>query len=229
MVRNSTSNPWGIFILNNMKTCTKCKVEKQFSKFGKLKASKNGYRSECKLCVKKYRLKNLEHISEYNRNYVLNNKENKKLYKLKNKEKIKEQDKHYRLNNKEKYKQWRIDNRKLISNNLNEYNKHKKLKDPLFKLSCNIRSLIGNSIKRQGYKKTSSTFEILGCSFEEFKQHLENQFTKEMNWNNAGKWHIDHIYPVSLATDENHLIKLNHYTNLQPLWAIDNIKKGNRV
>ena len=228
VVRNSTSNPWGIFILYNMKTCTKCKIEKEFNEFGRLTASKDGYRSHCKLCVKKERLKNSERIIQYRKEYGIKNKENRRLYKLKNKEKLKEQDKQYRLNNKNKYKQWRIDNRKLISNKLNEYNKNKKLTDPLFKLSCNIRSLIGTSIKRQGYKKTSRTFEILGCSYEELKQHLENKFTEGMTWDNAGKWHIDHIYPVSLATDENHLIELNHYTNLQPLWAIDNIKKSNK-
>ena len=50
-----------------------------------------------------------------------------------------------------------------------------------------------------------------------------------MNWENAGKWHLDHIYPVSLAKDEEELLKLNHYTNFQPLWAVDNIKKGNKI
>lgn len=211
-----------------MKTCTKCTIEKEFTEFGRLKASKNGYRSECKMCVKEYRLRNAEHILEYRKQYVISNKENKKLYKLKNKEKIKEQDKQYRLNNKDRYEQWRIANKKRINHKANEYHKHKKATDPLFKLRSNIRTLIANCIKRQGYKKTSSTFEILGCSYEEFKQHLENQFTEGMTWNNAGEWHIDHIYPVSLAIDQNHLIKLNHYSNLQPLWAIDNIKKSNK-
>ena len=211
-----------------MKTCTKCKLKKEFTEFGKLKASKSGYRSECKMCVKEYRAKNLKHIVEYRKQYNIKNEESRKLYKLNNKEKIKEQNKQYRLNNKHKYEEWRRSNKKSINNKKNNYNKNRKLKDPLFKLSCNIRTLINNSINRQGYKKKSKTFEILGCSFEEFKQHLENQFTEGMSWNNFGEWHIDHIYPVSLAVDENHLTKLNHYTNLQPLWAIDNIKKSNK-
>jgi len=96
-------------------------------------------------------------------------------------------------------------------------------------LRCNIGSLILISIKRQGYSKKSKTHEYLGCSFEEFKLYLEKQFTKGMTWENAGQWHLDHIYPVSLATDEEELIKLNHYTNFQPLWAIDNIIKGNKI
>lgn len=211
-----------------MKTCTKCKVEKEVNEFGRLKQSKDGYRFYCKMCVKEERLKNSENIVEYRKQYAIKNKENRRLYKLKNKEKLKEQDKQYRLNNKDRYNQWRISNKKSINDKANQYNKDKKSTDSLFKLRSNIRTLIANCIKRQGYKKTSSTFEILGCTFEEFKKHLENQFTEGMSWNNAGEWHIDHVYPVSLATDENHLIKLNHYTNLQPLWAIDNLKKSNK-
>ena len=50
-----------------------------------------------------------------------------------------------------------------------------------------------------------------------------------MSWNNAGEWHYDHIYPISLAKTQEEIIKLNHYTNFQPLWAKENISKGNRV
>jgi hypothetical protein len=107
--------------------------------------------------------------------------------------------------------------------------KQRRQTDPLFKLTGNIRSLIKLSIKNQGYSKKSKTHEILGCDFETFKLHLEKQFTDGMNLCNHGKWHLDHIYPVSLARDEQHLIELNHYTNFQPLWAIDNLKKGNKI
>ena len=212
-----------------MKTCTKCKIKKDFSEFGRLTSSKDGYRSHCKICVKQERLKNSERIIEYRKEYSIKNKQNRKLYKLKNKEKIKEQDKQYRLKNQERYKQWRISNKKSINDKSNDYQKNKKLKDPLFKLTCSIRNSICTHMKRQGYTKKSRTYEILGCSYEEFKQHLENQFTEGMNWDNYGKWHLDHIYPVSRAIDEQHLIKLNHYTNFQPLWAIDNFKKGNKI
>lgn len=87
-----------------------------------------------------------------------------------------------------------------------------------------IRYLIYISIKKQGYTKRSRTYKILGCTYEEFKIHLENQFTDGMTWENQGEWHLDHIYPVSLAKNEEELIKLNHYTNFQPLWAEDNLK-----
>ncbi len=145
-------------------------------------------------------------------------KEKKKEYYERNKEKIKEYKKIYNFNNKE---------------NKKEYNKlyqQKRLKtDHLFKLSSRIRSLISISIKNQGYSKKTKTFEYLGCTFEEFKIHLEKKFTDGMDWSNYGKWHLDHIYPVSLANDEEHLIKLNHFTNFQPLWAIDNLIKSNKI
>jgi len=92
-----------------------------------------------------------------------------------------------------------------------------------------IRKLIYQSIKKGGYSKTSRTHQILGCSFEEFKSHIEKQFTEGMRWENHGQWHFDHIYPVSRAIDEKHLIELNHYTNFQPLWAKDNWSKNNRL
>jgi len=130
--------------------------------------------------------------------------------------------KQYALNNKEKIKEYDKEYQK-------KYRKQKKIRDPLFKLRCNIGSNIQIAIKKQGYSKKTNTYKILGCSFKEFKIHLEIKFTKGMNWNNIGQWHLDHIYPVSLAKDEQHLIQLNHYTNFQPLWAIDNIKKGNKI
>jgi hypothetical protein len=129
----------------------------------------------------------------------------------------------------EYHKNYTINNieRKRINNRL--YNKKRRLTDSLFKLKCNIRTLIGNSIRNNNYSKKTKSFKILGCSYEHFKEYLENKFTDGMNWDNQGKWHLDHIYPVSLAKDEQHLIQLNHYTNFQPLWAVDNIKKGNKI
>jgi hypothetical protein len=95
----------------------------------------------------------------------------------------------------------------------------------------NIRNLIYISIKKQGYSKKSKTFETLGCSYEDFKQHLERQFTKGMTWDNHGQWHIDHVVPLSKfdLTDRSQFLKACHYTNLQPLWAIDNIRKSNKI
>jgi hypothetical protein len=193
---------------------------------------------------KKWREENAEKKKEQNKKYVEENKERKKEYDLKyrednvekrkalakeyyqkNKQKLKEQAKIYRDNNKDKR---------------NEYEKNRKSNDILYKLTCSIRSLIKESIKRKGGNKPTKTENILGCSFEEFKQHLESKFEDWMNWDNYGNpkdgilelnktWDIDHIIPTSSATTEDELIKLNHYSNLQPLCSFvnRNIKKNN--
>jgi hypothetical protein len=193
---------------------------------------------------KEYYRINRQKIIENNREYNKNNKEKKintdKKYYLKNKEKINERKRIYNLNNKEKIseqkKEYHKKNKEKINkykknrkNEINKQQKNRKQIDPLYKLRCNIGSLISKSIKRQGYSKKSKTFEILGCTYEDFKQHLERQFTFGMNWENQGEWHLDHIIPISSSKNELDMIKLNHYTNLQPLWAIDNIIKGNKI
>lgn len=113
------------------------------------------------------------------------------------------------------------------------YIKNKRYTDPIFKLKHSIRTLISNSINNRGYNKNSKTKVILGCTFEEFKQHIESNFEPWMNWNNYGNWNgiptepntawdIDHIIPVSIAVTEDELLKLNHYTNLKPLCSYTN-------
>jgi len=178
---------------------------------------------------KQYYIENKEEISIYNKQYNIDNKEYKKQqdkqYRLDNKEKIKEQQKQWYLDNPEHRKKYYVDNKEKA----NIRQKNRKLIDPLYKLRCNISTLIYMSVTKQGYSKKSKTYEILGCSFEEFKTHLENKFTEGMTWENHGEWELDHIFPVSRAIDEEHLIILNHYTNFQPLWKEDNRKKSNKI
>ena len=205
----------GFFIYHNMKVCAKCKIEKEFSEFYNSKIRMDGLNSNCKICEKEYRKSN---VKEYIKEYNLEDAEEFKQYMLDNPIRRKQ---YYLENTKE--------NTKENKDKINNRNKIRRDTNPLFKLSHNTRSLISKSTKNNGYTKKSKTYEILGCSFEDFKAHLENQFTEGMTWENQGLWHLDHIYPVSRATNEEHLIKLNHYTNFQPLWAIDNIKKGNKL
>jgi len=220
-----------------MKTCGKCKIEKELIEFPKHSGNKDGYRNYCKICYyqirkeyyKEYRLKNKEHYKEYY-------KKNKKIlcikqkeYNLKNKEKIKNYNQIYYLKNiehkKKLFKEYNLKNKEKRNN----YYKEKRKNNSFFKLTSNIRSLISFSIKRNGYSKKSKTFNILCCTPIEFKQHLEKQFTNGMNWENQGEWHLDHIYPISLAKDEEELLRLNHYTNFQPLWAEENFSKSNQI
>jgi hypothetical protein len=92
-----------------------------------------------------------------------------------------------------------------------------------------LRKKVRNRIRDYFRYKTKTTIEYLGCEIEVLKEHLEKQFVDGMTWENKGDWHFDHIIPLSSAKTEDELYKLCHYTNLQPLWAIDNIKKGKKI
>ena len=102
--------------------------------------------------------------------------------------------------------------------------------NPIFKISANIRSSISTSLRENNYTKKSKTTQILGCSFDEFKTYIESKFQPWMNWDNYGLynaepnygWDIDHIIPLSTAKTEEDVIRLNHYTNLQPLCSYIN-------
>ena len=93
-----------------------------------------------------------------------------------------------------------------------------------------LRGRIRSVMKTKNAKKNSQIYKLLGCSLEYFKKHMENQFSSGMSWSNIGKWHIDHIKPVTRfdLTKPNELEKCFHYSNLQPMWAEENIKKGNK-
>jgi hypothetical protein len=186
--------------------------------------------------LKKYHINNKEHILDYHKKYResnsdkikeyhKNNKDKRKIRNEKNKENLNNYKRIWCQNNKDKGKKYREKYKEKRNYQLTNRRKI----DYLFKLKGNIKSLIFFSIKNNGYSKTSKTFNILGCTPIEFKTHLERQFTEGMNWENQGQWHMDHIYPVSLAKDEEELIRLNHYTNFQPLWAFDNLSKGNKI
>lgn len=101
--------------------------------------------------------------------------------------------------------------------------------DTVYALKERVRGLIKECIKKSGSEKASRTSEILGCSTLEFKDHIEKQFTVGMGWHNMGEWHIDHILPISLAMTDQDVIDLNHFTNLRPMWAADNIRKSNKL
>lgn len=107
--------------------------------------------------------------------------------------------------------------------------RRKRRQDPKRRLRDNITSLVCNAMSRQGYTKQSRTQEILGCSYDEFVVWIESQFSEGMTWSNRELWHIDHRVPISCAENEAEVVFLNHYTNLQPLWARDNQSKFTTV
>lgn len=111
-----------------------------------------------------------------------------------------------------------------------KYRKSRRQKDVKFKLLCNIRNHVGQFLKK-GFRNKTITY--LGCTLDEFKSHLEKQFRPGMTWENYGVkgWHIDHIFPLSKVdlNDSDAVKKVLHYTNMQPLWAEENIKKSNHT
>jgi len=226
-----------------MKECTKCKNILPFNNFYKNNKTKDGYFYYCKLCIKDYNNKNKDKKIKYDKEYSQINSKKKSLkskeYYENNKSKMKEYYKNYNKINKDKIS---IVKKIYDKNNLEKkklYFINRRKHDPLFKLTCHCRTMINNSLKTKGYVKNNKSNGILGCSFEELKNHLESQFESWMNWDNYGNpkdgiyepnktWDIDHIIPISKATTEEDMLKLNHYSNLQPLCSYYNrfIKKN---
>jgi hypothetical protein len=188
------------------KVCGKCKVEKPYGDFYKSKANKDGFASRCKKCAKEYAIVNHEKILEYS-----------KMYHNKNRDVILEKKKNYYEKNKAQHvvRQSRY-MKKMLEN------------DPIFRVLHNIRCRVSSYCSAIRANKIAKTKEMLGVDLDCFKSYMESKFQEGMTWENYGKWHVDHIKPISLATTEQQIIELNHYTNLQPLWAVDNIKKSNK-
>jgi hypothetical protein len=141
----------------------------------------------------------------------------------------------YRLEHPEKVKgtkkKWRDNNREFVRQSKSTRHKLKKQIDPFYRAICNLRKRTSNYLKQIGVKKDSPMFKMIGCTPEEFRKYLENRFLEGMNWDNYGLyvWHIDHIIPISSAKTLEDIKRLCHYTNFQPLWAEDNLKKGNQM
>jgi hypothetical protein len=182
---------------------------------------------------------NKERIKESLKKYYDNSKEDillyKKEYYQKNKNKKQQYDKEYRKKNKalikEKIKRWRNEHLIEYKTKQNNYVKNRLKKDINYMLKAKLRDRIRKAVKNQYTKKAKKTIILLGCSIEHVRKHLESQFTPGMTWENYGKWHIDHIKPCAsfdLTIPEQQQICFN-YTNLQPLWAEDNLKKSNKI
>jgi len=204
-----------------MKKCNKCNKNKDVGDF-------YSGRGECKECTKtnrrKYYINNTCACRKAMKKYENNNskmlrKKRKERYEL-NKDKKIEYEKRYYQSNKQ-----------AILRRENEYNKRRYKNDTEFRLRKALRQRLYQALNGNG--KTSSVLDNLGCTVEELKSHLESKFQPGMTWDNHGKdgWHIDHIVPLASfnLSDFDELKKACHYTNLQPLWAKDNLRKGARL
>lgn len=198
--------------------------------------------------VDEYRKKDKEKRNNFSISDKEKNKKYQEEYRKTNKETLKEYHKKYYLENKEhmikKEEKYRTDNKDIISEKRktkeykekrNSRREHRKKIDIIYAITCKMRKMLYHCFKSNGYTKKGKSQEILGCSFKEFKEYLESKFESWMTWENRGLyngelnygWDIDHIIPLSTAKTVEEVIKLNHYTNLQPLCSYINrvIKK----
>jgi hypothetical protein len=165
-----------------------------------------------------FRKENAEKIASYNKEYAIKNKES-----IKQKRQLRAAQNKHKIS--EVCNAWKAKNKLYIREYNRKYTMQRYNSDPIFALKLNQRTRIRAALKST---KSAKTNELLGCSFEELKIYIQSLFIEGMSWENMGKWHIDHIVPLAafdLNSKENQMIAFN-YQNLQPLWAIDNLKKG---
>ena len=221
-----------------MEKCTKCLIEKEIELFHKDSRLKSGYTKTCSDCIKaykkyhyaenkeKYLLKAKVWKSENKESVRLSDKKSRAIYKKENYERCKA----WQESNKEivtlKSRKWQINNKEQFDKSRKKYRKEKMKTDPIYAFRQRTRSLILTAIKRGGYTKRSTSETILGCTFLFFRNYIEAQFKNGMHWDNI---HLDHIRPMSIAKTEQEVLDLNHYTNFQPLFASDNIRKSNKL
>ena len=164
-----------------------------------------------KIAEKKWRENNKEYLSNKSKNWYEQNKEHRKQY-------LKE----YREKNKDKIRE--------IKRN---YEKTRKANDPIYKLINNFRTAIYQVLKENQIQKNGHYFETLKYSPENLIEHLESKFKDNMTWDNYGKWHVDHIKPISsfqiTEIGDDEFMTCWSLKNLQPLWSDENIRKSNKI
>jgi hypothetical protein len=197
------------------------KNKDKVKQYRKKMESKESYQIKRKIYLEKYysnpknKEKRLKWLKEWRkRDYV----RKKKLdYKKRNKEHIRKQSSEYAK---------RPEVRERVRNQV-----RKRLKnDPVFLIKYRLRTRFYQYVKRGLAKKQVKTSKLIGCDWKYLKNHLQKRFKKGMSWQNFGKWHIDHIKPMShfdLMKVKDQYLCCN-YKNLQPMWATDNLSKGNR-
>jgi len=197
------------------KMCTKCKQEVLLTSFYKDKGTKSGLGSRCKDCVKICAKESQLNNADYRKEYL-------KVYEQENKENIILNRRVYRENNIEYFREY-----------AKNYQVKRRGEDELFRVKHNVRNRLWCAFKNNNWKKEGSV-KLLGAEYETVVEYLESLFLENMSWDNYGRcvegdcnnyWHIDHIIPLNTAKTKEELEILCHYTNLQPLWAIDNLSK----
>ena len=205
-----------------MKQCSTCGQIKPLDSFGNSSSSKDGKKNKCSECKKQEYLDNREKRIEQSREY----------YRL-NKDRCIESSKKYREKN---LKWYQNNNRVYYQKNMERMKENSKASfyrriesDIGFRILQRLRKRMWDATS--GRVKSARTAELVGCSHDVLVSHIENQFTDGMTWENYGKWHLDHIIPCASfdLSKPKEQKKCFHYTNLQPLWAVDNIRKSDKL
>ncbi len=203
------------------KCCSVCKITKDKEFFYPIGDS-GRFLARCISCA-----------SEGCKAYASSNKQKRRLSKLAyarlNPEKIKRYSKMYYESHREqmstKSKNYYRNNPEKIQAKL----RHRYRTEPLYAFKMRLISRIYDALSARGWVKRDRIKNILGCEYETLKAHIESQFIDGMSWENRNQWHIDHRVPLASAKNEDDVLKLFHYKNLQPLWAKDNMRKGAKI
>ncbi len=160
-------------------------------------------------------------------------KAQQKIYRRQNKDKISAWQKEYNERNKDKIRASKSEYFELHKDKILAWKRYRYAHDELYRLSCRRRSATQRAWKELGVSKPTSTSELLGCSFQQAFDFFESQFALPenagMSWDNRDQWHIDHIVPLSSAKTKAELVTLCNLSNLQLLWASENLEKGSKL
>jgi hypothetical protein len=216
----------------NKKICSVCRTKFEEYKNQKF-CSKECYNLSIREKKQLYNRSHKQEAKEWRKEHKEELIEKKKEWYLKNKDKILKRTKIYREIHKEEISKKAKKYQKRHHDNLLKKAKKRRIIrrkfDINFRILCNLRTRLWWALKNNS--KYYKTKELIGCSIDKLKKHLEKQFTKEMSWNNYGLWEIDHIRPCASfdLSKESEQKKCFHYTNLQPLWAKENRQKQGKI
>jgi len=216
--------------------CKMCRIKylREYRRGNKNKefTIKKGIKPDKKICSSCDKEKKIEEFIHQKRICKLCKKEYLKKYNIKNKEKISNNQKMKYLlspDEKKRYsKEYSKNNRRKINATRKIYKREVLEKDPIWNLKLRYSSRIRKYLKLIGMEKDFKSKDILGCSMQEFKKHIEDNFVEGMNWENRSLWHLDHTIPISIAKTEEELKILSHYKNIIPMWSSENIIKSNK-
>lgn len=207
----------------DLKVCSNCKEEKPVNLFYKDKRVSSGFTSQCKSCINEKQRKRVNKKRSENPEWAEKQRESVRAYS--SSDKGKKRKRRYYRENKELYSEATKRYRRKKGQELLDKEKERRNNN---KHIVSWRELLRTANRRMGKKKEASTIDCLGYSALELKEHLEGLFKEGMTWENHGEWHIDHIKPVSSFDKNTHPSIVNSLKNLQPLWAYENLSKGNK-